>query len=157
MFHTLLITLHAISGAAAFLVGALVLPRRAWTIPSAFHVLVYLVTLWLMVLFLVVVVGVDWHTLDSVTRALYAALSALAVYTGWRGWQAQRELERRADGWRARYVDDVGFTLITLFVGFVVISALDLGAPGWVAAGIGLIGVLVGRRGVEEAKTRVAA
>jgi hypothetical protein len=155
MLHTLLIILHAVSGVAAFFFGALILPRRARPMPTAIHFLLYLVTLWLMVLFLIVAVALDWRTLDGATRALYAALTALAVYTGWRGWQARREREGRADGWRVRYVDDVGFTLITLFVGFVIISALDVGAPVWVGVGSGVVAILLGRRGIDWEKTRI--
>ena len=84
-----------------------------------------------MVLFLGIVVALDWMGLGLPSRVLYAALVVLAGYTGWPGWRAAYDLVGRAGSWRTQYVEDVGFTLIALFDGFVIVSALDLGAPGW--------------------------
>jgi hypothetical protein len=54
-----------------------------------------------------------------------------------------QELECRED-WRTAYVESLGFTLIALFDGFVIVSAIDLGAPIWLVLGIGVLGVLAG-------------
>lgn len=148
--HIALIAVHAAASVAAFAFGCLALRPPTPRVPPAFRL--YLGALWLMVLALLAVVALDWGGLDLPSRALYAALSALALYTGWRGWRALRQLRGRAGGWRGRYVDDVGFTLITLFDGFVIILALDAGAPLWAIVLVGVLGVLVGRLVVERTK-----
>jgi hypothetical protein len=89
-----------------------------------------------MVLFLVLAVALDWGTLATVSRLVFGALTVLALYVGWRGWQAFQDLQRRGTGWTASYLDDIGFTLIALFDGFVIIGALDLGAPVWLVVAI---------------------
>lgn len=121
------------------------------------HVRVYLATLWLMVLFLIVVVGVDWMDLDRIARCVYGALTLLALYIGWRGWRALQNLQSRTVDWQGDYIDSVGFTLIALFDGFVIIAALDLGAPIWLVVVIGVLGILAGRLGVRKTRERVAA
>ncbi|MEF2976099.1 hypothetical protein [Subtercola sp. YIM 133946] len=62
----------------------------------------------------------------------------------------------REPGWRARYVDDVGFTLISLFDAFTVVGAIDMGAPVPVAIGVGAVGVVAGILVVNRAKARLA-
>lgn len=44
-----------------------------------------------------------------------------------------------------------------LFDGFVIISALDLGAPTWLVLAIGLLGIVVGRYALGRVKKSVAA
>lgn len=157
MLHTTLIAIHATSGVAAFATGCLLLRRRIQRtegVPST--VRLYIGTLWLMVLLLLMVIAIDWSALALGTRVLYGALSVLALYTGWRGWQAVQNLHRRVADWKGLYVDNIGFTLITLFDGFVIIAALDLHAPVWLVLFIGILGVVVGRFGVQKAKESVA-
>ena len=137
MIHVLLITAHAACEPATF----------RW----------YLGALWAMILFLIVVVAVDWMEIDLPSRIIYGALTFFALFIGWRGWHAYQDLHGPMPAWREAYIDDVGFTLIALFDGFVIISALDLGAPLWLVLLIGVLGVFVGRLGVRETKQHVAA
>jgi hypothetical protein len=154
MIHTVLIAAHAVGGTAAFAAGCLALRPPPQGEPPTFRV--YLGALWLMVLFLVLVVVFDWGMLVTVSRLLFGALTALAIYVGWRGWQAFQEVSRRGAGWLGANLDDVGFTLIALFDGFVIIAALDLGAPVWLVVAIGVLGILVGRSAISRMKTLVA-
>jgi hypothetical protein len=154
VLHDLLIAAHATCAVVAFGLGLASVwwpPERA---PGVFHA--YLVALSLMVLFLVAVVLVDWAGLDPVKRGVFGGLLVLAGYTWWRGWQAARELGHRRGAWREAYVEDVGFTLIALFDGFVIVSAIDLGAPIWLVLAIGALGILAGRLGVLRLKARAA-
>jgi hypothetical protein len=41
-------------------------------------------------------------------------------------------------------IDHIGFSLISLFDGFVIISAIDLQAPGWLVAVIAVGAVALG-------------
>ncbi len=154
MLHNLLIAAHAACGLAAFALGVIVRRPRASGASPLFQS--YLGALWLMVVLLIAVVAVDWGTIVLAVRVLYGALTALALYTGWRGWHALRALHSPAVA-PGDYVEDVGFTLITLFDGFVIISALDLGSPVWLVVIVGVLGVLVGRLGVQRVKEGAAA
>jgi hypothetical protein len=57
---------------------------------------------------------------------------------------------------RARHLDDLGFILIALFDGFVIVAAVDLGAPVWLVTPLALLAVQVGHRAVQRYKSRVA-
>lgn len=154
MFHTVLIIAHTTVGIAAFIFGLIVLrPVRPRGMQTLFWL--YLGSLWLMVMSLFVVVGFDWMNLGLAPRMTFGALTLFAVYIGWRGWQAYRHLHDRTNNWKSRYIDDLGFTLIALFDGFVIILALDLGGPVWVAVTVGVLGVVVGRLGLMRTKRGV--
>lgn len=146
------ITLHALRGLVALVVGISVLhpPDRG----GSLRFLAYLGALWAMVLFLAVAVVTDWPSLDATSRILYAALTIFALYIGGRGWSARHRVRHRAPGWQGRNLDDVGFTLISLFAGFVIVSALDLGAPAWLVILIGLCSVFGGRLAIGRVRAR---
>lgn len=148
VLHTVLIYGHAIGGLVAFGLGCLVLrPRKVGAVFRA-----YFVALWVMVLLLVAVVGIDWRELPPVSRFTYGGLTLLALYTGFRGAQARRLLQERSVHWKGAYIGHVGFTLISLFDGFVVVGALDMNAPGWLVGAVGVLGVVVGVSAVNYYK-----
>lgn len=152
LLHNILIYGHAVGGLAAFGIGCLILRPRQKGASLAFNS--YLFALFMMVLLLVIVVLVDWNNLRNITRLVYSGLTLLALYTGMRGWQARQQLRNQKHGWRTAYIDHVGFTLISLFDGFVIVSALDLNAPGWVVGVIGVLGVVVGIGAINRFKKR---
>jgi len=137
-----LIAAHTISGAAAFVLGALVAVRRGSHPVQAW---LYVTALTLMALLVTGAVILDWHALTPATRGIFAALLALAAYTVWRGWQARKKLTAAGPSLPGA-LDDLGFTLITLFTGFVVILAGDLGGPVWLVVALGILAVMAGRR-----------
>lgn len=154
MLHNLLIDVHAICAVAAFGLGLAAILQPATRLSVV--VRSYMAALWLMVLFLIAVVLVDWAGLNSSSQLVYSSLVLLALYTGWRGWRAARALQHHDGQWRDACVDDVGFTLITLFDGFVIVGSIDLGAPIWFVVAAGILGVLVGRLGTQRLKNRPA-
>jgi hypothetical protein len=105
-----------------------------------------------MVLCLAVVVAGDWPRMDTGEQALFGALTAFAVYIGCRGLRARRRLFERRDGWVDAYMGDVGFTLVALLDGFVIVAAADLGAPLWLVLLVAAVGVASGRLAVGWAK-----
>src|SRR5262245_196358 len=125
-YRLLLIGLHAAAGTACFAAGAWSLFQGS-TRPWPYRL--YLGCLVALVVFMVAAVGVDWPEVDRATRWIYGGLVLLGLYMLWRGVHAGLRLRRRASGWRRRYLDDIGFTLISLFDGFVIVAAIDLGAP----------------------------
>jgi len=161
MLHTTLIAAHAASGLAAFALGCMGLRSRARGVGGVGGVTpthrFYIGALWAMVLLLLTVVALDWPGLSPIDRVTYGALSLLALYTGWRGWRAHVDLRGRSAGWEGAYVDNVGFTLIALFDGAVLIAAIDLHAPAWLVLAVGVLGIVVGRYGVHRVKQGVAA
>jgi hypothetical protein len=70
-----------------------------------------------------------------------------------RAYQAYKVQEEQVQDWRASYIDHVGFTLISLFDGFVIVSAIDLGMPTWVVIVIAVLGVVVGIYAINRTKS----
>lgn len=58
------------------------------------------------------------------------------------------------EGWRLKYIDHVGFNLISLFDGFVIVAAIDLGVPGRLVVAIALLGIAGGIWGVNIVKSK---
>jgi hypothetical protein len=152
MFHTIFIAVHAVAGVLAFVAGALALKPRAggtWRFP------VYLWSLVVMAAAVAAAVAVNWIRFDVAARIIFGGLLVLAGYMLWRAWQARRRLREQGAGWRPRYVDDVGFTLISLFAGFVIVGAIDLGAPGWLGGLIAVAGIAGGILALRQVKLRL--
>ena len=63
---------------------------------------------------------------------------------GWRALSAGGLLRRRSGQWRRPYMDHIGFTLIALWDGVVIVLAIDLGAAGWLVGVLAVLGVVVG-------------
>ncbi len=99
---------------------------------------------------------ISTHGWLIVTRLVYAALLGLAAYVVWRGSRAVWLARQRPTGWRRPYLDHVGFVPISWFDGFVIVAAVDLGAPGWLVGAIAGAGVAVGIALVSQVKARTA-
>src|SRR6266545_1895590 len=103
------------------------------------------------------------HTVLIVLHATAAVASfgagalSLGLYMVWRGAQAGARLRRQAGDWRPRYIDDIGFTLIALFEGFVIVSAIDLGAPVWLVILVAVAGVVAGNLVIRRVKAQLSA
>jgi hypothetical protein len=154
MLHTTMIVLHAAAGVVAFVAGCLALfppgdNRRA---PQVFQV--YLVSLGLMIVFLVGAMAAHWQQLSTAERVIFSGLFLLALYMGWRALSARGLLGRRSEQWRLPYMEHIGFTLIALWDGFVIVLAIDLGAPGWLVIVLAVLGVVVGNRALHWAEAR---
>jgi hypothetical protein len=138
--YAALIVLHAVAGLSALAVGALAAVRGA-------HFDLYFWSLVACIGLLLPAIALDWGDLDTAPRIIFPALIVLGIYMVWRATRARR----RAHGGASpdAYFEDVAFTLIALFVAFVAILVLDLGAPGWLVAAAAVGAVLLGRRAVE--------
>ncbi len=100
-----------------------------------------------------VAVAMDWTDLSSGARAAFVALIALAVVMATRAGLARTSMPGRDHDNPRKFIDHIGFTLIALFDGFVIVTALDLGAPTWLVTAVAVAGVLVGQRtlhGLEQ-------
>lgn len=158
VLRNVLIFAHAVSAAVGFVLGGVLAVRRG-TRPAQGWA--YVITLMLMTLFVAGAVILDWQGLDRVIRGLFTALIALGGYTAWRGWRARAGLAAADPAvpgtpspTLASAIDDLGFTLITLFTGFVIILANDLGGPVWLMVLLGVFAVTAGRMLVSRIKAR---
>jgi hypothetical protein len=147
MVYTVLISAHAAAGLISFTAGCLALTRRS-------YFTVYFWSLVLLVVFLTAALALDWSRLNTILHAVFTGLLALGGYMVWRATQARRLQETTSHQQLAHRIDHIGFTLIALFDGFVIIAALDLGAPAWLAVVVAIAGVAVGHIAIRTLKIR---
>jgi hypothetical protein len=141
-FHLLSIVFHALSAIGAFIIGVVLLfqsnTRRQLQLAIAFVVLLVLLEV-----FLVIAILSHVTSLSSMTQLIYGGLAILGLYMIWRAVQAVLVL-RDQPGNQGKVIDHIGFNLISLFDGFVIVSAIDLHAPGWLVAVIAVGAVALG-------------
>src|SRR5256885_14249491 len=142
--HSAAIVAHTMSGAACFLAASMLLQRRLDPSARRQWFVVYGAGLLGLVAFMGVAIVSHWPSLPIIRKIIFSGLLALGAYMSWRGWLAWRAWRGGGAAWRMAYINHVGFTLISLFDGFVIVSAIDIGAPGWSVALIAVLGVAVG-------------
>ena len=154
MLHNSLIAVHALAALISLVAGSLlVFVPRYFTERRLFDV--YLWSLAAMVVFLLSAITVGWQQGDAAQHILFSGLSLLALFMLYRAMQARQVMEVRPSGWRATYVDHIGFTLISLVAGFIIVAAIRLGVPGLIIAVVAIAALLAGRRAIEMAKSRL--
>lgn len=127
--HNILIGIHALGGVAAFITGAIVLvPPVLERANRRRFFNVFLVALALLLVPLYLVIALDWPGLDFVRQVTFSFLGVLGLYMAYRAFRARQVLLEQSEGWKPRYMDHMGFNLIALFEGFVIVLAIDLGA-----------------------------
>ena len=152
MIHSWFIVIHAAAGVLALPLGCLVLrPTEGRRVVFR----AYFVSLTVMTVAVAAAVAWNWNTISTGERVTFTLLTILAFYTLLRGVDARRALRDRAPGWQAGYVDHVGFTIISLFDGFTIVSAIDLGAPLWLVLIVGALGVVVGITAINRVKSNL--
>jgi hypothetical protein len=141
--HTTAIVLHALSATGAFLVGIVLLfqnnAHRQLQLARALVVLLIL-----MAVFLVIAILSHVTSLPLSKQLIFGGLFILLVYMIWRAVQAVTVLTKQQPADQLKVIDHVGFVLISLFDGLVIVSALDLQAPGWLIAVVAVGGVALG-------------
>ncbi len=140
-----LLTLHAGGAALALVVGVGMLhavARQRHPAGFGWYYAGVLVT----AVALVPVVRLDWPALTTSTRVAFGALCVLGVVLVVEAERARRSLatgaSRLSPARSGRFVDSVGFTVIALLDAFAVVTALGLGAPGWVIAVVAVLVVV---------------
>ncbi|CAN5753976.1 hypothetical protein BH24ACT14_BH24ACT14_02400 [soil metagenome] len=150
MWHDTFITVHASAGTLALAAGVAVVGWR-----TLFGV--YFWSLIVMAVMLVGAVATGWPDQPLGTNVVFSALLVLAAFMVLRGLQA-RSMWRVAPGQSSpRLLDFVGFTLISLFDGFVIVAVLTRGGPVWLGVAAGVLGVIVGRAAMHRVAARAAA
>jgi uncharacterized membrane protein YfcA len=153
--HNILIILHAISATICFFVGCFLIlsPQRSMDQPW-FNF--YWWTLVGMVILLAGAILVSWANYSGVERIIFPGLLVLAIYMLYRARNANLLRKTQQNNWTQGYIEHIGFTLISLFEGFIIVSGLNSGVPGWLVALLAILGVLAGRWLIGFAQRRVA-
>lgn len=147
--HDLLIVVHAVAGTTAFVLGVAVLAAlRNGDCPPLFRS--YYVSVSVMAATLTAAVGIDWNNLATGTQLVFASLCGLALYVVSRAERARRRMPLASAGDRHGLVDDVGFTLVALLDGFVIVTAVNLSAPPWAVGVLALLVILAGHRAISS-------
>jgi hypothetical protein len=149
--HTIAIVLHATCAIAAFVVGLTLIFQSSLSrqLQLARALVALLV---LMGVFLVIAILSHLTSLATSTQLIFGGPVLLLVYMIWRILQAVTVLTRQRPEDELKAVDHVGFGLISLFVGFTIVTALDLQAPGWLVGVIAVGAVMVGILGINARK-----
>ena len=151
--HNAFIILHAASATISFFAGCcLILLPRYMVDQRLFHL--YWWTLIGMVALLAGSIIVYWMKYTSAERIIFPGLFVLGLYMLFRARSAQYLLRSQPSDWKSTYVKDIGFTLISLFEGFVIVSGLNSGVPGALVALLAILGVLLGRWAIRIAQQK---
>jgi hypothetical protein len=152
--HNLLIILHAASATISFFAGFfLILFLSSGADGRLFGL--YWATLLGMVVLLAGAILVYWVEYSNTERIIFLGLFVLGVYMLYRARSAKHSLKSQQADWKRAYIEHIGFTLISLFEGFVIVSGLTSGFRGWVVGLLAILGVLIGRWLIGIAQERV--
>lgn len=152
--HDIFIILHSSSATISFFAGGFLLLSSMHRTDQRFFS-VYWWTLIGMVVLLVGAILVYWMEYSGVQRIIFPGLLALGIYMVYRAWNARHLLQSQPNAWRYDYIEHIGFTLISLFEGFIIVSGLNSDLPVWLVILIAVLGVLLGRWLIGVARRRV--
>ena len=83
-----------------------------------------------MVVLLIGAMFVYWNEYSDTERIVFPVLLGLGMFMLYRAQNASRLLKAQQNGWKLGYIEHIGFTLISLFEGFVIVTVLNAGGPG---------------------------
>lgn len=153
--HNVLIILHASAATISFFAGCfLILSTRSLQSQGWFGL--YWWTLVGMVVLLAAAIVVSWREYSGVERILFPGLFALGLYMLYRARRANGLLGSHQTESEHAYIEHIGFTLISLFEGFVIVSGINAGFAWWLVALLAVLGVLLGRWLIGFSQRRVA-
>lgn len=149
--HNVLIILHTVTATISFFAGCLLIFSPKYALNETIFNL-YLWSLIGMGLLLAGAIFLHWREYSDTERIVFPGLLGLAFFMIFRGWGAGLVLHTQQKKWKLGYVEHIGFTLISLFEGFVIVSGLNAGLPGWLVGIIAFLGLLGGRWVIAYAK-----
>ena len=104
---------------------------------------------------LIALIVLDWEGLDTTARVAFTALTGLAAVMMLRSVLAARVVSSREPGWEGRYIGHIYFTYISLWMGFVILPALNLPMPQVTVPVIAAAVLVTGQTLVGRYKRRV--
>jgi|SRR5262245_5332782 len=156
MLRNVVVVVHAGSGIIGLLAGlwAVAPPHpddgRGWARR------LYLGCLATLFVSLVVLIVADWSDLDNGGRIAFTALAGLAAFMLWRLILADREGRTRSPGWQQRYVTHVYFTYVALWIGFLILPAVNSPIPYLAAPLVVVVALVLGGRLIGRYKRQLA-
>jgi hypothetical protein len=153
--HSVLIILHAVTATICFFAGCLLLFSPTYLTNQRIYA-VYFLTLVAMTILLAWAIAVYWSEYSDVESIVFPGLLGLALFMLYRGWGAGLVLRTQQKDWKAGSIEHIGFTLISLFEGFIIVAGLDAGLPGWLVGVVAVAGLFGGRWIIKLAKRRTA-
>jgi len=152
--HNIFIVMHAASGVISFIAGSLLLiPQGQTGKPWVFGV--YLASLVGLVIFQAGAMLVDWVEYAAIERVPFSGLLLLSLFMLYRA-QKARAMGRPLQNIREHDdIEHIGFTLISLFEGFVIVATINAGGPGWLVGLFAILGIALGRWLIGIAEQRM--
>ncbi|RZU32434.1 hypothetical protein [Blastococcus saxobsidens] len=149
MLNSFFVTVHATAATVAFAAGIASVARGRF-------LAVYRAAVLLMAAALVPAVLVDWSVTDPVARGVFGGLVLLAGAVVVRAELAVRGRPARPGGPSEAYLRHLGFTLVALADGFLVVAVIRGGAPPWLVVVTAVSVVVAGHAAVGVAVRRIA-
>jgi hypothetical protein len=153
--HNMIILLHATAATIAFFAGSLLIFSPTY-ISNQWVFNLYLWTLAAMVILLAGAIVVYWAEYSDAERIIFPALLGLGIFMFLNARIAYGLLHAEKGNWKRGYIESIGFTLVSLFEGFIIVSGLNAGMSGWLMAGTAVLGLLAGRWLIGLAKRQAA-
>lgn len=147
----ILVTLHALSAAGCFITGFMLLsPRRAKRHPVIIKL--FIASLIGMIIFMVGATISHWQEITPTERIVFSGLPLLGIFMLYRGIKAAKKLRNHTP---VKYIDDIGFSLISLLNGFVIVALIDLNASPVLVVGAALAGTFIGGKYIKSTKSKL--
>ena len=147
------ITLHAASGIISFFAGLSLLFFTKHIANKRFFNL-YFWTLTGLIIFLAGAMIAYWMRYTNAERVIFSSLFGLGIYMLYRARNARQLLMKQRSNWKHGYISHIGFTLISLFDGLIIVTLVNSGGPGWLVALFAILGVVVGNQAIALAQRR---
>jgi uncharacterized membrane protein YfcA len=151
--HNVLIILHASAATVSFFAGCLLIFVPAYTS----HQGLFSLYEWFLIGMVMILLGailVYWTEYSNAERIIFSGLFVLGCYMLYRARRASHLIKTQQNNWKQEYIKHIGFTLISLFEGFIIVGGLDIGVPGWLIALLAIFGVFTGNWAIGLAQRR---
>ncbi len=152
--HNVLIILHASAAIISFVAGCLLIFSATYASNQRWFSL-YSWSLTGMVILLMGAILVYWTQYSNIEHIIFPGLLVLAFYMLYRARNASHLIKAQQNNWKQGYVKHIGFTLISLFEGFIIVGGLDIGVRGWLIALLAILGVFAGNWVIGLAQRRI--
>lgn len=145
-----MIILHTICALVCFVTGfALLSTKKVKQHPWLYTLFVY--SLLGMIIFMVSATYSHWSDLTIGERIAFSILPFLGLYMLYRAKLAMTNLTHNRP---LKYINDIGFSLISLFNGFVIVALIDLSAPPLLIPVVAIVGTMLGIRYLNSVKRK---
>lgn len=146
-----MIIFHTVCALISFVSGIMLLsPKKVKRHPALMKI--FILSLIGMIAFMIFATVSHWNELGTGEQIAFSLLPFLGVYMLYRGMQAVEKLNK---GEYVQYVDDIGFGLISLFNGFIIVALIDLHAPPIIIPVVAIVATLIGSRYIKTVKSNL--